>query len=190
MECVRVGRGNLKVTEHEFSEAVEKRQRQLPPTPTSRDPHQQLIPSMTPSESSFKSCASEMRSSRIPVITSRASFSGTSGIIRRSRSTLPPSPGCKTTPLGTSGLRSRSSLRSIDGREYTPLRVIAQVREPVGQKGYSEVGRVKRWLPLEAGEKVKILSIRGPWSRCCRLHSRHGVIMNGVVPTRTLDLIE
>ncbi|CEF64467.1 RUN domain-containing protein [Strongyloides ratti] len=43
-------------------------------------------------------------------------------------------------------------------------------------------------LPVFNGERVRVLSTRGMFSRCCLIRPAHGRIMNGIVLTRNLNL--
>lgn len=78
-------------------------------------------------------------------------------------------------------LRSKSlNLRSTRLMTPNPI-IVTRVRESVNESS-------QKWLPLDKNEQVRVLSIRGDLSRCCRLRSRHGFILNGTVPTHKLDL--
>lgn len=120
----------------------------------------------TSSSSARRRCTS-----RIPILMASPHHS------IRSQSTLISSP--------TATLRSRS-LRSRSTRLMTPSSIIVtKARESVSECSDTES---HKWLSLEKGEQVRVLSIRGDLSRCCRIHSRHGFVLNGIVPTHKLDL--
>jgi hypothetical protein len=80
--------------------------------------------------------------------------------------------------------RSRSAYSQSASASSSPSRprtssVIASARFSINKPGY---------LPVKPGEQVRILSMRGPMSRCCRIQMRHDLISNGLLPTRNLKL--
>ncbi|KAH7726831.1 RUN domain-containing protein [Aphelenchoides avenae] len=127
----------------------------------------------------------EMRRSRIPVSCTRS--------VSRPRSRSNFSANDENTP-STSQLSPVGSATS-HFRSRSTTTPVARVREevPAATAVVATGGatRKQRLLPLQPGERVRVLSVRGPWTRCCRLHMpRKGLLtlMNGAVPTQFLDL--